>query len=208
MADLQHKDLPESQLHEPKGVSTASSGEVYVANGSGSGSWQELYTSGWEDQSDTATATTPLVVPGDVNFLYLTNDGLGSFTNEDHILPGRTSAWNPTLNQFEWGPSGMEIGDSCLLRVDLEVVTSSANQELEVFLEMASGSGTSYDLNMGQFQFKTVSPYPLILTLPFYIGNSLTQIWPAKIKMRSDASANVQVYGWYLQTTPKKPILV
>lgn len=39
MSDIQHKDIPEAQLHEPKGVSTAADGRVYVANGAGTGSW-------------------------------------------------------------------------------------------------------------------------------------------------------------------------
>lgn len=39
---VQHKDLTGAELHEPKGVETASSGEVYVADGSGSGSWQAI----------------------------------------------------------------------------------------------------------------------------------------------------------------------
>lgn len=34
-----HKDLTGADLHEPKGVAAASSGQVYVANGSGSGVW-------------------------------------------------------------------------------------------------------------------------------------------------------------------------
>lgn len=34
-----HKDLTGSELHEPKGVASAASGQVYVANGSGSGAW-------------------------------------------------------------------------------------------------------------------------------------------------------------------------
>lgn len=38
---IEHKDITESNLHEPKGVSTASSGQVYVADGAGSGT-QEL----------------------------------------------------------------------------------------------------------------------------------------------------------------------
>lgn len=38
----QHKDLTGTDLHEPKGIETASSGEVYVADGNGSGSWQEI----------------------------------------------------------------------------------------------------------------------------------------------------------------------
>lgn len=37
---MQHRDIPDGQRHEPKGISTASAGQVYVANGNGSGSWQ------------------------------------------------------------------------------------------------------------------------------------------------------------------------
>ena len=37
-----HRDLTGPQLHEPKGAAAASSGQVYVANGSGSGTWTAL----------------------------------------------------------------------------------------------------------------------------------------------------------------------
>lgn len=36
---IEHKDIPDAQLHEPKGAVSASSGEVYVSDGAGSGSW-------------------------------------------------------------------------------------------------------------------------------------------------------------------------
>lgn len=39
-----HKDLTGAELHEPKGIETAAAGTVYVANGSGSGSWQDRYS--------------------------------------------------------------------------------------------------------------------------------------------------------------------
>ena len=39
MANIQHASIPEAQLHEPKGVSIAPAGSVYVADGAGSGSW-------------------------------------------------------------------------------------------------------------------------------------------------------------------------
>ncbi|CAB4138961.1 hypothetical protein UFOVP337_5 [uncultured Caudovirales phage] len=39
MANIQHAVLTDPQIHEPKGVSTAASGKVYRANGSGSGVW-------------------------------------------------------------------------------------------------------------------------------------------------------------------------
>jgi hypothetical protein len=39
MAVISHKNITDPQIHEPKGISAANAGEVYVADGSGSGSW-------------------------------------------------------------------------------------------------------------------------------------------------------------------------
>lgn len=36
---IQHKDIPDADLHEPKGVVTAALGAVYIADGAGSGDW-------------------------------------------------------------------------------------------------------------------------------------------------------------------------
>lgn len=44
MADIQHKDITDPFLHEPKGVVGATLGAVYIANGAGSGSWSVLST--------------------------------------------------------------------------------------------------------------------------------------------------------------------
>ena len=40
MANISHSTLTDPYLHEPKGVATATSGEVYVATGAGSGVWK------------------------------------------------------------------------------------------------------------------------------------------------------------------------
>ena len=45
MANVSHASLTGSQLHEPKGIETAPLGSVYVANGSGSGTWNDIGTS-------------------------------------------------------------------------------------------------------------------------------------------------------------------
>ena len=44
MADVEHKNIVDPNVHEPKGISTAPSGTAYLANGSGSGSWQKVLT--------------------------------------------------------------------------------------------------------------------------------------------------------------------
>lgn len=36
---IQHNVITDPDLHEPKGVASATSGKVYIANGSGSGAW-------------------------------------------------------------------------------------------------------------------------------------------------------------------------
>lgn len=42
MADVEHNALTGAQLHEPKGIAAATSGQVLVANGAGSGAWKLL----------------------------------------------------------------------------------------------------------------------------------------------------------------------
>ena|ERR1043165_2840345 len=39
----EHRLLTGASLHEPKGVESATNGQVYVANGSGSGVWMDRY---------------------------------------------------------------------------------------------------------------------------------------------------------------------
>ena len=55
---IAHKNLTDPQLHEPKGVSAANEGTVYVANGTGSGVWQALPFSDLNYSAQSVTAFT------------------------------------------------------------------------------------------------------------------------------------------------------
>ena len=46
---IQHNLIADPDIHEPKGVATAASNSIYVANGSGSGVWQTADTSSLAD---------------------------------------------------------------------------------------------------------------------------------------------------------------
>lgn len=46
---IQHNIIADPDIHEPKGVATAASNSLYVANGSGSGVWQTVDTSSLAD---------------------------------------------------------------------------------------------------------------------------------------------------------------
>lgn len=69
----EHKDIPESGLHEPKGVSTAAANRVYVANGSGSGSWSQV-------DANTLSGTMSNSAEAD---LVVVTDGSGGFTTKE-----------------------------------------------------------------------------------------------------------------------------
>ena len=75
MATVQHSAIPDGQRHEPKGISTATDKQVYVANGATSGAWRKIKESdidyaalvdnkfGWNYREDTQyTSGAPLAV--------------------------------------------------------------------------------------------------------------------------------------------------
>lgn len=62
MVNIAHAALTGAELHEPKGIATAATGTVYVANGSGSGSWANVGTSSFTGMI--ADFTWPVVQAG------------------------------------------------------------------------------------------------------------------------------------------------
>lgn len=71
MANIQHASIPEAHLHESKGVSTATAGQIYITDGLGSGSWinnsryGELYiTAGATTQTLSAASAYARLDPG------------------------------------------------------------------------------------------------------------------------------------------------
>ena len=84
MATL-HSTITGADNHEPKGVESATSGQVYVANGSGSGSWQKLAAS-----SSSVADPNNVFTGGDVEAvlyeLYQTRNLIeGSFTDVSSV---------------------------------------------------------------------------------------------------------------------------
>jgi hypothetical protein len=69
-----HSSLTGADLHEPKGVASAASGEVYVADGAGSGAWQaqqaqtiaygELFSEPSDSVTEGSIGTTPIKLEG------------------------------------------------------------------------------------------------------------------------------------------------
>jgi len=53
MADIQHKNIVDPNIHEPKGVKFAAKDTAYIADGNGSGAWKEILLPGFSLSSET-----------------------------------------------------------------------------------------------------------------------------------------------------------
>lgn len=98
MPTVLHKTLPDSELHEPKGVANAVRLTVYRANGVGSGNWvkitpdmlQGINTNGVQDQ--------PVVADGNGNFVLGATSVNGYGRANKATVGGSTSMWTLTAN--------------------------------------------------------------------------------------------------------------
>jgi len=53
------------------------------------------------DVADTATTSTPITIPGTSTFIKLTNNGLGTQTNNSFAPIGITELWDTTNDDFD-----------------------------------------------------------------------------------------------------------
>lgn len=137
MADIQHKDIPDSERHEPKGISSASAETVYVANGSGSGEWKTPETltagQGWGHYQHSLTGQVI-----DATYQRLEIDGLGANTEESFLpreIRGNDSLWFGAVSQM----TPITLGDSYDIRLDIPV-TSETGTVNEVTIQLDIGT--------------------------------------------------------------------
>ena len=228
MADVQHSALTGANLHEPKGADSASNNTVYVSDGAGSGAWQKAEVDdstastngsvrdvpvadgsngvawkqpvrmGWYDYADNATQSTPIALTVANTQYELTNDGAGTYTNTTYKLPEITNIWNTGTDRFDF--SGLDVGDTIDLRLDVEFTTGGANVAIDLHLEMDVG-GTPFQIPFIQDENKkSAGAYQHIVSLPLYIGSTAVRDNPARVLASADSTGvTVKVNGWFVR---------
>lgn len=96
---IEHVDIGAGEIHEPKGIASANAGEIYVADGGGSGS--HIRIQGWSQYEDTdRTVGTPSqTLTAGVRTLW-TNDG-GYSTTEKAPSDIVSSLWNTSTSTHQ-----------------------------------------------------------------------------------------------------------
>lgn len=196
-----HSTLTGADLHETKGASTATSGQVLIATGLGTATFQtppySMVQVGWYDYNDLATQTTPIALSVAATKYDLTNDTLGPATQISFGLDGVTNVWDSGTSRFDF--TGLNIGDTADIRVDLLYTTTVANTAVTLELELAVGTGSAVMIPLISAQnFKTAGTYQLVQNRSFYIGGAVYRDNPARLRISADATGStVKVNGWF-----------
>ncbi len=226
---IEHVNIPEAELHEPKGVSVATSGKAYITDGAGSGnhetvisptslsgdirkvfvangasggSWKLPTRMGWDAYNDVATTGTPIVLSSAGTFFKMTNDGLGVRTDSTFSLPEVTKTWNAATNQFDF--SELQIGDVITLRVDFDVTTTGANHEITARFDFGIG-GFPFSLNLGELELKSAATRTVVRSLNVFIGDANMRDNPAEFVVASDTGTtdSVVINGWFIEVVSR-----
>jgi len=207
MADVKHSILSDPYLHEPKGISSATQDESYIADGAGAGAWKELYTFGVEDYADAATTSSPIALTSGAK-TKLTNDSLGTNTNVAYRAPGKGAIWDASANQFDFVAAGLSLGDTVDIRFDLTINSSAANDAFRLIATPGFGA-SPYDLVLDYVEYKAAGAYEWIVQASIYMGNSNTLDNPMEVYVKADsASDTVVVNGWYVRPMYRKGLWV
>lgn len=131
----------------------------------------ELYNrGGWGIYSDGLT-TTPTQVIG-ITPQLISIDGLGSTSNSDYLpreIRGTGELWDTVNNKII--PIGM--GDSHSMRLDLEIITESANpEELDFGLDIGGGASPSIVIVQKLISLGKSTPYQISISFPFFTLSS------------------------------------
>lgn len=201
MANISHSAITDPNIHEPKGVASADAETVYVADGSGSGDWSDIFVQGFEDWNSTLTAQNLTAS----SWVDLNNNGAGTFTNTTYRLPGTTSLWDTSNNEFDW--SSLNLGDTVDIRVDVTFTTSASNDEVALRLDVAHGDAAEFPIEFFRRAFKTAGTYNIVIPVSLYMGSSAILTNPTKIAAFADtASDTCLVNGWFIRVVPMNPV--
>ena len=160
----------------------------------------ELYNQNWIGIYDYANSLSAQSFTGTPIVLQNDDDGANSYKN---VISGVNEVYNSSTYEFDF--SDLQIGDVVNIRVDLSVTTSGANQEIEVYLDLAQGTASNYQISLGKRFFKTASTHNISDIVNFvYMGNTDTKNNPAEMMFNSDANATVLVNGWVCVVNKQK----
>jgi hypothetical protein len=155
---------------------------------------------GYFDYNDLATQTTPISLSAGVPSK-LTNDTQGPFTTLVNAPYGVPTIFDPSTNSFNF--SALTLGDTLDIRLDIDVTTTSPAQNVKVYLRLAEGSPSQYDINFIDRDYKSTGPHKITDFSGIYLEYADIRDFPASFYIETDSGGTVKVNGWYCRVIRK-----
>jgi hypothetical protein len=188
MANIQHSTLTDPNLHEPKGISTAAANTVYMANGSGSGTYtnvNRLPGTGWGQYSNSLYTGTAYLSITDAGVL-VPFDTASTVTQLPITLAGSTS---PLMDLSTETLLFVSDGDMHSITLTFFIAATSGNPTFMDLILYGSSDGTTYATLLAETSiglFKTAAQYINATSLVPVSANMAT--YGARISLKMQAS--------------------
>lgn len=154
MATVTHASLTGSDLHEPKGISSATANEIYSATGSGSGTWQKITPTNLEGITANGNAGDFVVSDGSGGFLFAsTAHGNTYFYNiaSPYTLTVTGTGWQKINATTTAGGSSQLVTEGTNSRL---TYTGTNTVDLDIVFNMSidQASGSHKDIEMAIYK--------------------------------------------------------
>ena len=205
---IEHSAIPDAQRHPPKGASTATNKQVWVATGSDAGLFQRINETtidysdktknlfGWNDIADSAyTSGSPLAISSGVRTL-LPNNGLAAQTDTSRL----GAIWDATNKQFVIN----DLNAVYIARLKMKVKASAAAgtpYTLKFEAESSNGptvvSATDYFIKGGSYEND-------ITHTTFLYSGAFINNYPLKLYVTPDTNITLYTIGFVIQRIYKE----
>lgn len=189
MANVQHSSLTDPNLHEPKGISTATGDQVYISNGSASGTWTNVNRTpgtGWGQYSNSVYVNTTYLTITDAGVI-IPFDTNVNVTQLPITLAGVTS---PLMDLSTETLLFVSAGDMHAITLSYFIAATTGNPTFMDLILYGSSDGVTYSTRLAETSigiFKTGNQYVTVSSL-FPITTSMAQ-YGARITLKMEASS-------------------
>lgn len=209
MADVQHRNISDLESHEPKNISTATTGQLYVANGSASGVWKKLnevdnmdFTNkaknifGWNDVSDNQyTSGSPRAITSGTRTL-LTNNGIASQTDTTRL----GAIWDVTNSRFNINDLNSVYNITLNFKV---TAAAAASSPYSILVELESANGPTVIRAQSDFIKGGGTVNGKSFNFPIYLGSFINNQF-LRVYVTPDTNINLYDIGFVIQRTYKE----
>lgn len=141
IGDIQHSELPDNLLHEPKGASTAAAGTLYIADGEGSGTFAKVPVT----SLDIAVPSVADLVPTTITST-TTLDGSGLTVAADGTLTDvAASASIPVAYTVTINKNASEVvrlfNNQSQINADIRTAVDNLETKLDAVIDALKGLG-------------------------------------------------------------------